>query len=154
MNPDDPRVQRFLRKSMVARLATLSPAGRPHLTPLWFVLRRGRIYMTTRDRSPAVRNICAHPEVALLFHGERRRRSGRVMLLRGRAAFTPGRSAIASILPLSIAKYYLSPGGLWDTLANLRRFLVRGRYYAERADQGGVIEITAESAEFLPQPLV
>jgi PPOX class probable F420-dependent enzyme len=56
----------------VARLATLSPAGRPHLVPITFALDGDRIY-TAVDAKPKsttnlrrLRNIRADPRVAVL----------------------------------------------------------------------------------------
>ncbi len=56
----------------VARLATISPAGRPHLVPVTFALDGDRIY-TAVDAKPKttpnlrrLRNIAADPRVAVL----------------------------------------------------------------------------------------
>ncbi len=55
MSFDDPEVREFLARSMVVRLAALSPKGQPNIRCLWFVFQRGRIYMPTQETTPAGR---------------------------------------------------------------------------------------------------
>ncbi len=153
MRTDSPAVRRFLGRSMVVRIATLSPAGNPDIIPLWFVTLRGRIYMTTRSENPTVRDLMRNPEVVLLFHAERGGGRDRVLQVRGRAAFRTERHILAPVFALSALRYYLSPGGIANTIRHRRKFGVRMRYYGERAGEGGVIEVIPESAEFLPSPV-
>ena len=68
--PTDPDVQAFLRGSLIVQVATLSPKGRPFVTPLWFVVDRGALYITTGAESRAGKNVGQHPGVVLLFSGE------------------------------------------------------------------------------------
>ncbi|HSP56432.1 MAG TPA: pyridoxamine 5'-phosphate oxidase family protein, partial [Dehalococcoidia bacterium] len=118
----------------------------------WFVPFRGRVYMTTRSANPTVRDLLRNPEVALLFDGDGGRRKGRVLRIRGRATFRTERRICAPIYALAAARYYLSPGGIVNTVKNRSKFSVRTRYYTERAGEGGVIEVTPKSAEFLKAP--
>jgi general stress protein 26 len=53
MHPDDPAVADILRHAKVARIATVSRNGRPHVNPLYFVTGRGKIYLGTVDRTLA-----------------------------------------------------------------------------------------------------
>jgi uncharacterized pyridoxamine 5'-phosphate oxidase family protein len=149
----DPVVRRFLRRSMLVRIATLSPAGNPDIIPLWFVFLRGRIYMTTRSENPTVRDLKLNPEVLLLFDGERGVRRNRVLRIRGRASFRSERHILVPVFALSALRYYLSPGGMANTLRHRRKFGVRTHYYSERAGESGVIEVVPETAEFLPSPM-
>ncbi len=152
MRPDARAVGRFLDRSLVLHVATLSPAGNPDIIPLWFVRFRGRIYMTTRSENPTVRDLRRNPEVVLLFRGERGRRKGRVLRIRGRATFRTEPRILAPIYALSGIRYYLSPGGIANTIRNRRKFGVRTAYYRERAGEGGVIEVVPGTAEFLQVP--
>ncbi len=153
MRPDSAVVRRFLGRSILLRIATLSPAGNPDVIPLWFVNFRGRIYMTTRSENPIVRDLLRNPQVVLLFDGDRGRRQGRVLRVSGRATFRTDRCTIVPIYALSGVRYYLSPGGIANTLKNRHKFGVRTRYYTERAGEGGVIEVVPENAEFLKAPM-
>lgn len=77
MRLDPDAARRRFGATAVARLATVSPAGRPHLVPVTFVLDsdsgRGDQVYTAVDAKPKtttqlqrLRNIQAHPRVALL----------------------------------------------------------------------------------------
>jgi PPOX class probable F420-dependent enzyme len=69
------RVQKKLKQARVARFATLSAEGQPHLVPICFVYD-GKVFYTAIDRKPKsvsperlarVQNIRAMPRVALLI---------------------------------------------------------------------------------------
>jgi hypothetical protein len=49
-------------------------------------------------------------------------------------------------------KYWLSPGGVWNTLTHLRKLALDRRYKAERTGGGGLIEVELTTAEFLKLP--
>jgi Pyridoxamine 5'-phosphate oxidase len=50
-----------MRRSMVARIATLSRNGRPSINPLYFVYLNGHIWLGTVDWTLAARNVNADP---------------------------------------------------------------------------------------------
>src|SRR6266571_9508710 len=85
MNIDDPAVLGILRRSMVARIATLSRNGRPSINPLNFVYLNGHIWLGTVDRTLAARNVKADPRVSVLFEVEQDR-SPHVLRISGRAS--------------------------------------------------------------------
>ena len=77
MRLDAAAARRLFAGSPVARLATVTPAGHPHLVPVTFVLdsepgQGDRVYTAvdakpkTTTRLQRLRNIQAHPQVALL----------------------------------------------------------------------------------------
>jgi Pyridoxamine 5'-phosphate oxidase len=82
LSPSDPVVVDFLRNSMVALFATVSAKGRPFVTPIWFVVDGGALYLTTGTGTWAARNVAQHSEVTLLLTGEGLAHSA------GRSAFT------------------------------------------------------------------
>lgn len=47
----------FLEEERVVTCATLGPRGFPHLMPLWYVVRDGRIWAWTYAKSQKVRNL-------------------------------------------------------------------------------------------------
>ena len=150
-SPRDPAVVRFLKRSTTVRIATLSPAGNPDIIPLWFVVRRGRVCMSARSESTAVRDLRLHPEVVLMFHGERWA-GGRALRIKGRAAFRTDRGSALAVSALSALKYFVSPAAIRHALVNRRKLGLRRRYYAERAGEAGIIEVVPEEAEFLKLP--
>jgi Pyridoxamine 5'-phosphate oxidase len=145
VRPDDPVVRQTLRRAMITRLATRTPAGHPFVTPIWFVPVGPRIVMGTGEQSVSVRNLRAHPEAVLLFDAP----GVGVLRLRGPAVVRAGLPRPGALLRV-ILKYYLSPGGLRAELAHLDRRRLRGRYM--RQSRPAAIEVTLETAEWLPRP--
>lgn len=81
------------------------------MTPLWFVVHRGTIYVTTGTRSWAGRNVAQHPGVTLLFGGERATGRERMLRLRGRAVCEAGLPPWPVLLRVA-ARYHLAPRAL------------------------------------------
>jgi nitroimidazol reductase NimA-like FMN-containing flavoprotein (pyridoxamine 5'-phosphate oxidase superfamily) len=119
--PSAPVVGDFLRGSMVALVATVSATGRPFVTPLWFVVDGGTLYLTTGTATWAARNVARQPEVALLLTGERLTRPGEAVRLRGTATIQPGLPPWRVLLRI-VAKYYAAPGGLAVELSNATKW--------------------------------
>jgi F420H(2)-dependent biliverdin reductase len=61
----DPQVERRLQTEQNLWLATVRPAGTPHLVPIWFVWVAGKIYLCTGAGSVKVRNLTQNPQVAI-----------------------------------------------------------------------------------------
>jgi len=147
VQPDDPRVRAILRRAMIVRLATRSPAGGPFVTPIWFVVAGDRLIMATGAQTVSVRNLRAHPEAVLLLDADRHRRDAGMLSLRGPATVRLGPPSFDELVRLA-RKYYL--GGLRVELANLARQRLRQRYYAQ--SEPAVIEVRPQSAALLPYP--
>jgi nitroimidazol reductase NimA-like FMN-containing flavoprotein (pyridoxamine 5'-phosphate oxidase superfamily) len=151
MNADDPAVRDVLRRSMVARIATLSRNGRPSINPLYFVSLNGRIWLGTSEWTMAARNVKADPRVSVLFEVEQDQGDQRVLRIRGRASVRTDQQAQRSYDLRVARKYILTPGGIRNTLAHLRLLPFRRHYRAQAAEKGQscVIEVTPLEAEFL-----
>ncbi len=63
-------VRRFLAKRSVARLATLSADGYPHVVPIWFALDGEDIVFASDDGERKVRNARANPHATALIGGD------------------------------------------------------------------------------------
>ncbi len=157
MSFDDPEVREFLARSMVLRMASLSPKGQPLIRCLWFVGQQGRIYMLTAEITPTGRSIAVHPDVTLLFDAEQGPHSSRLLRVRGHAVYRRERGIVVRVLLGLARKYLLAPRGLRNLLANARRVPLAVRFYAEpwREERGKglglIIEVLPEAFEFLPR---
>ena len=157
MRFDDPEVSEFLARSMVLRMASLSPKGQPLIRCLWFVCQQGRIYTFTGELTPTGRSISVHPDVTLLFDGERGPRSSRLLRVRGHAVYRRESGIVARVLLGLARKYFLTPPGLRNLLAHARKVPLAIRFYAEPGWEvrgqgvGLIIEVVPESFEFLPR---
>ena len=146
-----PAVQAFLQRSMVVELATLSPRGRPFVTPLWFVLDADALYMTTGPGTRAATNVARHPAVTMLFHGERGRRPQQVLRLRGIATCHQGLPSWQVLLQVA-AKYYVSPRALSVELRNVGKWPLRWRYYGQLRGGLGYLRVRPTAGELLASP--
>ena len=147
-SPSDPDVRAFLRRSMVADVATRSAGGRPFMTPLWFVIDGGVLFIATGAESWTSRNVARHPEVALLFRGAGAGLTDRVLRLRGTATFHKGLPAWRVLVRI-VAKYYASPRALSVELRNMRKWRLRTRYYGQTKGGPAHLRIVPRTAEFL-----
>lgn len=151
MKADDPAVLDVMRRSMVARIATLSRNGRPSINPLYFVYLKGHIWLGTVDWTLAARNVKADPRVSVLFEVEQDPSDHRVLRIRGRASVRTDQKAQRSYGLRVARKYLLTPGGIRNALAHIRQLPLMRNYRAQGAEKGQscIIEVTPEQAEFL-----
>ncbi|MFI5367366.1 MAG: pyridoxamine 5'-phosphate oxidase family protein [Candidatus Binatia bacterium] len=147
----DPAVRIFIRRSMIVQVATQSPKGRPFLTPLWFVVDGGALYITTGPESRAGKNITQHAAVALLFSGERGDLSAPVLRLRGTASCHRGLPSWRVLLRIA-AKYYVAPRALSVELRNARKWRLRTLYYGQLKGGFGYLRVVPTDGDFLPRP--
>ena len=59
------RVIEFLQKPNLAVLGTVSPAGRPQVTPVWFLFEDGHLLVNTSKGRIKLRNVEANPAVTV-----------------------------------------------------------------------------------------
>lgn len=153
MNVDDPAVVEFLRRSRVARIATVSRSGRPHVNPLYFVTGRQNIYLGTTDRTLAALNVLADPRVTILFDIESEPNDRRVLRVRGSATVRTDRTLFRWYVIRDVRRYFMNRRGLGNALAHLRLFgaVIRFLRSGEKGKEC-VIEVRPEHAEFLAAP--
>ncbi|BDE15450.1 MULTISPECIES: pyridoxamine 5'-phosphate oxidase family protein [Mycobacterium] len=153
MVADDPVVMDFLRRAMVARIATVSRNGRPHVNPLYFVCGNGKIYLGTTDRTLAALNVKANPRVTILFDIESEPDDRRILRIQGDATVRTDPGLCRWYVRRDLRKYILSRRGLRNSFAHarllpaVRRFVTSGEKGVEC-----VLEIRPEAAELLGAP--
>jgi PPOX class probable F420-dependent enzyme len=64
MSPDE--VAGFLREQRVATLATIGPAGRPHLTAMWYAIVGDQVWFETKSKSQKAVNLRRDDRVTVL----------------------------------------------------------------------------------------
>ena len=60
-------ITKHLEETLTVRVVTISPEGKSHVVPLWFVILNGDIYITTTKRTKKAKNILANNNISLLF---------------------------------------------------------------------------------------
>jgi general stress protein 26 len=151
MSVEDAVVLDILRRSMVARIATLSRSGRPSVNPLYFIYFNSKIWLGTPEWTLAARNVKADPRVSMLFNVEQDPGDRRVLRVSGQARVRTDSEALRSYNPRVARKYILTRGGITNWLTHPRQLWLRRYYTAQSAQKGlaGVIEVTPEKIELL-----
>lgn len=153
MNLDDPVMAEILGRAMVARIATVSSNGRPHVNPLYFVCGKGRIHLGTTDRTLAARNVSANRRVTLLFNVEREPDDLRILRIDGNAVVRTDMAASRWYIVRDLRKYIFSRRGLVNTLAHTRLLPLVGRFVSSgEKGRACVLEVDPSSAELLTAP--
>lgn len=153
MELDDPVVVDILRRAMVARIATVSRNGRPHVNPLYFLCRNGKIYLGTVDRTLAALNVKADPRVAVLFNVENEPKDRRVLRIRGSAVVRTDPRICRWYKIRDLRKYIFSRRGMVNSIAHVR-LLPFVRRFVSSGEKGKkcVIQVRPEDAELLTAP--
>jgi PPOX class probable F420-dependent enzyme len=100
--PFGARVAAHLRDDVVVWFTTVSPAGTPQPSPVWFLWDGDREVLMFSKESQRTANIAGNPRVALNFRGDRR--GGDIVVLTGDARVDPD-SPPAHEVPAYLAKY-------------------------------------------------
>jgi PPOX class probable F420-dependent enzyme len=90
-----------LRDELIGWLVTVSPAGAPQPSPVWFLWDEDGFLLYSQPETPKLRNIAANPRVALHLDGNGR--GGDILIVSGRAS--TGGAPPASDVPAYVAKY-------------------------------------------------
>jgi general stress protein 26 len=153
MKPSDPAVVDVLHRAMVARIATVSRHGRPHVNPLYFVFGNGRIHLGTVERTLAALNAKADPRVTILFNVEGEPNNRSVLRIRGLATVRTDAKLRRWYVVRDLRKYFMSPRGVGNTLAHARLLPLVWRFISSgEKGQECVIVVKPEEAEFLTPP--
>jgi len=59
------KLMTFLSRPLIARFATVSPEGKPHVVPVWFEWDGSHLWVTIDRRSRKYRNMVANPYCAV-----------------------------------------------------------------------------------------
>jgi len=88
-------------------LATVTPAGVPHLMPVWGIWRAGHLWFSSSNESRKARNLAAEPRCTVSTSDP-----AQPVVVHGRAGRVTDRDALAGMLAAENAKYGTSYG--WE----------------------------------------
>lgn len=141
--PDKPLSRARAQRGDIIRIASLSPAGRPHITPLWYHRSKDRYTVQTAGTSKLARNIARHPRVAATISHSVGSDFYPATYVTGLARFTTDRMAA---LPANLAistHYFLNPGAM----ANAFKYKTGWRHvpaFLTARTNPGVVTLNAE----------
>lgn len=147
MDPTDPVVDDLLGRAMVARIATVSRTGRPHVNPLYFVVEDGHVYLGTATYTLAAHNVGANPAVQILFEVERDPADRRILRMDGTAVVRTDPPLMARYRRAVARKYVVTPRGLWNMLVHPRQWGPMRRHLGGGA--ACVIDVSPTAVELL-----
>lgn len=150
----DPAIQTVLERGMVARLATMSRSGRPHVSPNYFVLDGSRLWLGTTTGTLTARNVAANPTVRVLVENERDSEDERLVLIAGIATIRTDQGLLREYKRRDARKYFRTLQGLLMSIRHLRRLLLTSRYLSssDASSRHCVIEIAPTVIEMLESP--
>lgn len=136
---------------MVARMATVSRSGRPHVNPNYFVVDGSRLWLGTMTGTLAARNVAVNPAVQLLFEIEQNPTDSRLVRITGTASIRTEPDLLSEYKRRDARKYFRSLPGLLMSLRHLHRLFLTSRYLstADPASRHCVIEVEPTGVEIL-----
>jgi general stress protein 26 len=151
---DQTAAREILDRAMVARLASVSRSGRPHVNPIYFVPRGDRILLGTTMGTLAARNVAANPAVQILLEVEADPEDARVLRIDGTATLRSEPAILRAYKRMDARKYFRSWRGLWMALTHPRRLMLTRRYLSAAGPGSAhcVIEVEPMSFEILTTP--
>ena len=147
----DALVQHLLKRAMVARMATVSRSGRPHVNPNYFVVDDSRLWLGTTTGTLAARNVAVNPAVQLLFEIEEDPTDSRLMRITGTAAIRTEPDLLKEYKRRDVRKYFRSLRGLLMSLRHLHRVFLTSKYLStsDPTNRHCVIEVKPTKIEIL-----
>ncbi len=112
----------LIERARVARIATVSSNGRPHVNPLWFVVDGDRVLLGTAVHTLAARNATANAAVQVLFEDESAPADDRELRIDGTATVRTDADTLKRYRRGVARRYMATPGGLWNLLSHVRQW--------------------------------
>jgi PPOX class probable F420-dependent enzyme len=84
-------------------LTTVTPAGQPQPSPIWFLWIDDEVYLLSRADTPRPANIRANPRVAAHFDSDGD--GGGIVVLEGEARIVRERATLTDVPPAYVEKY-------------------------------------------------
>jgi len=97
------RAAERLERELIIWLTTVTPAGQPQSSPVWFLWIDGEILVYSRADTPRLSNVRANPRVAATFDGDGD--GGDVVSIEGLAVVARERATVADVPPAYIEKH-------------------------------------------------
>jgi nitroimidazol reductase NimA-like FMN-containing flavoprotein (pyridoxamine 5'-phosphate oxidase superfamily) len=120
LSPEE--IDDLLAKTLIAKLATVDPAGTIHVVPMWFERVGDSIHIPTSHRTRKYRNLVRHPFASVMVDSSRAGLDLRGVLIRGAVDLVDGDEA--KRLNHSVHTRYVTEAGLREP--GVTAYLVEG----------------------------
>jgi PPOX class probable F420-dependent enzyme len=101
--PAGARTAERLRSELILWLTTVTPAGQPQTSPVWFLWIEDEILLYSRADTPRLANIRANPRVVVNLDGDGD--GGNVAVIEGEARVVHPQATLADVPPAYVEKH-------------------------------------------------
>ena len=107
---DDDELAAFLASGHTLQVATVGADGYPHLAPMWYVMRDGKIVFRSFTKSQKIVNLRRNPKLSVLLETGDAYAELRGAMIRGTATLVEDRDFVLEIYGALAAKYEMIGG--------------------------------------------
>jgi PPOX class probable F420-dependent enzyme len=100
----------FLESGHTLQVASIDADGYPHLAPMWYVVRDGKIVFRSFTKSQKIVNLERNPKISVLLESGESYDELKGVMIRGRARLIDDRATVLSIYGEIAAKYRMVAG--------------------------------------------
>ncbi len=104
----------FLQSGRTLQVASIDADGFPHLAPMWYVVRGGRIVFRSFTKSQKIVNLRRNPKLSVLLESGETYQELRGVMIRGDARLVDDREQALEIYGALAAKYQMTGGQVAD----------------------------------------
>lgn len=106
----DEEFAEFLERGHTLQVATIDGNGYPHLAPMWYVVRDGKIVFRSFTKSQKIVNLMRNPKLSVLLETGESYAELRGATIRGTASLVTDRTFVLDIYGALAAKYEMIGG--------------------------------------------
>lgn len=106
----DAELDDFLRGGHTLQVASIDADGYPHLAPMWYVVRDGKIVFRSFTKSQKIVNLRRNPKLSVLLESGETYDELRGVMIRGDARLMDDRDYVLEIYGALAAKYEMIGG--------------------------------------------
>lgn len=106
----DAELDDFLRVGHTLQVASIDADGYPHLAPMWYVVRDGKIVFRSFTKSQKIVNLRRNPKLSVLLESGETYDELRGVMIRGDARLVDDRDYVLEIYGALAAKYEMIGG--------------------------------------------
>ena len=106
----DPELSEFLESGHTLHVASIDGDGYPHLAPMWYVVREGKITFRSFTKSQKILNLRRNPKVSVLLESGETYDELKGVMIRGTATLIDERATVLAIYGAIAAKYRMVGG--------------------------------------------
>ena len=106
----DTEMAEFLQSGHTLQVASLDADGYPHLAPMWYVMKAGKITFRSFRKSQKIVNLRRNPKLSVLLESGETYDELKGVMIRGTATLIDDRATVLEIYGAIAAKYKMIGG--------------------------------------------